>query len=141
MAAINGLRGWKYVNVSFLGRSRITGVTALDYDDTMKKENFYGAGDRPQGRGEGNYEAKATITLRMEEVEAIERSLAPGQSLTDIAPFDITVLMLPNNSNVQKKDIIHNCEFTGNNRKLKQGDGSFEIQLELVVSEITWNAP
>ena len=39
-----------------------------------------------------------------------------------------------------KKDIIHNCEFTNNAVDVSQGDGTISNDHELIISHITWGA-
>lgn len=91
----------------------------------------------PVGRTEGNYEAKASITLYKEEVDAITKSLPSGKRLQDIEPFDIIVLY--DKKGEIRKDRINYCEFTGNSVEVKQNDGSISVKCELIVSHIDWN--
>lgn len=128
--------GWNSVTTTMLGRD-LEGITELQYDDAVTKENVYGAGSMPIGRSHSNYEAKASITLLKEEVMALQFSLAPGKRLQDIAPFDIAVSY--DYGGMIYKDRIRNCEFTGNAVDVKQGDGSIASQYELVVTHIEWN--
>lgn len=130
------LIGWNDTTVNMLGRD-VEGITELEYNDTVALENAYGQGKFPVGRGEGNYEAKASITLYVEETNAIQRSLPPGKRLSDIAPFDIVVEYEYNDLKV--KDRIHNCQFTGRSIAVKQGDKTIANKHELVVSHIGWN--
>ena len=51
--------GWNSITVNLLGRD-VEGITEIEYSDSLEKENIRGAGAYPVGRGEGNYEAKAT---------------------------------------------------------------------------------
>ncbi|MGB1307530.1 MAG: hypothetical protein ACPG6B_01370 [Oceanihabitans sp.] len=122
--------------VNLLSRD-VEGITELAYDDTTKKENAYGAGKYPVGRGEGNYEAKASITLYKEEVDALQKALSPGQRLQDILPFDVNVEYERKNGSIQK-DRIRNCEFTNNIVDVKNNDGTISVKLELIVSHIEW---
>ena len=85
------IAGWNSVKVVMLGR-QVEGITALSYKDSKEKENIYGAGEFPVGRGEGNYKAEASITLLKEEVNALQLALGAGKRLTDIEPFDIPVM-------------------------------------------------
>lgn len=130
------LAGWNSITVNLLGRD-VEGITELEYDDTTEKENQYGAGKNPIGRGEGNYSAKASVTLYIEETNAIQRSLPPGKRLADIAPFDIVVEYEYNGFKI--KDRIHNCEFLGRGVAVKQGDKIIAYKHELIVSHIGWN--
>lgn len=130
------MQGWNKITINLLERD-VVGISELSYSDTTKKENAYGAGNMPVGRTEGNYEAKASITLYKEEVDAITKGLPSGKRLQDIEPFDIIVLYDKNGE--IKKDRINYCEFTGNAVEVKQNDGSISVKCELIVSHIDWN--
>ena len=113
------IAGWNSVKVVMLGR-QVEGITALSYKDSKEKDNIYGAGEFPVGRGEGNYKAEASITL-----------------LTDIEPFDIPVMY--EYKGLVMKDVIRNVEFTDNGVDVKQGDKSIATQFTLLPSHIDWN--
>jgi hypothetical protein len=130
------MAGWNSVTLTMLGRD-VEGITELSYNDSEEKENAYGAGKMPVGRGSGNYAANCSITLFMEEVIALQQSLAPGQRLTDIAPFDIAVSY--EYSGLIYKDRIRNCEFTTHTREMKQNDKTVSVKFELIVSHVDWN--
>ncbi len=135
---INGKRyDWGNIKANMLGRT-VTGITAINYEEKVEKKNYYGAGRYPVHRGYGNYEASAKVTLYDYEVEAIQRALGPGKRLTDVPAFDIVVSFMDNSGQVVTH-VIRNAEFTGNKRELKQGDSTFEIELELIVSHIEWS--
>lgn len=128
--------GWNSVTVSMMGRD-VEGISEVSYDDSVEKENIRGAGKFAIGRGEGNYDAKCSITLLKEEVDAIQLSLGPGKRLTDIGPFDIAVSY--EYLTAIYKDRIRNCEFTGRSVEVKQNDKSIATKFELIVSHIDWN--
>ena len=130
--------GWNSITLRMLGRD-VEGLIELEYDDTIEKENVYGAGGYPIGRGEGNYAAKAAITLLNEEIVALQQSLGPGKHLADIAPFDIPVRY--EYGGFAYKDVIRNAEFKGNARAPKQNDKSISNKFDLLVSHIEWNVP
>lgn len=130
------LTGWNTIKVNLLGRD-LEGITELEYGDAVDKENVYGAGGYPVGRGEGNYTPKASITLLVEEVMSIQKSLPKTKGLTDIAPFDIIVQY--EYENFVYTDIIRNAEFKDNNKAAKQGDKSISNKFELIVSHIEPN--
>jgi len=130
------MAGWNSITTNMLGRD-VEGITELDYNDSVDKENVYGAGKYPLGRSEGNYVAKASITLLLEEVNALQNSLPPTQGLDSIAPFPIIVEYEYNG--FKKKDIIHNCEFKGRGVAVKQNDKIIANKFELIVSHIWWN--
>lgn len=131
------LQGWNSVTVPLFGRD-LEGITAISYSDEVEKSNAYGANKYPIGREEKNYSAEASITLLKEEVDALMSAIPPGTRLQDIPPFSIPVIYESKSGRVQK-DVIQNCEFTGNSRDVTQGDGSIAIQYELLPSHIDWN--
>ena len=130
------MAGWNNVTTTMMGRD-VEGITELAYDDSEEKENAYGAGKMPIGRGSGNYAAKCSITLYLEEVVALQQSLGPGKRLADIAPFDIAVSY--EYQGLIYKDRIRNCEFTNHSREVKQNDKTIAIKFDLIVSHIDWN--
>lgn len=135
-ALINGKSyDWQQIQVVILGVP-IVGITALDYSDSSTMENIYGAGRFPVSRGYGKYEAMATITMLMEELENIT-SIAPNRRIQDIPEFNITVAYV-DTENIVRNHTIRNCRFKGNNRKTASGDTSIPVELELVTSHIDW---
>lgn len=131
------MTGWNSITTNLLGRD-LEGITTLAYDDNVPKENVYGAGGMPVGRTRGNYEAKASITLYKEEVDAIQAALPAGKRLQDIAPFDCVVEYVRETGQIVK-DVIYNVEFTNQGVDVKQGDGTIATQYTLIVSHIDWN--
>jgi hypothetical protein len=132
---INGKAySWASVTVQLAG-AVLVGITAIMYDDGTEKENGYGAGQMPIDRGEGNYKADASITIRAAEDEALIAKSPTGR-LQDLGVFDIIVQYLV--GTVKKKHIIRNCEFLGNKRDLKQGDKIIDVEHALIVSHVEW---
>ena len=114
----------------------VAGIPAIEYSDEQEIEDNYGAGTMPVNRGFGKYKATAKLTLFMEEVEAIT-ALAINGRLQDIPEFDIIVAYV-NSGNVPVTHKLRNCRFKSNNRKAKSGDTKIEVELDLIVSHITW---
>lgn len=130
------LNGWSRISFRMLNQ-KFEGVTEIAYDDNLAKENVYATGNYPVGRGEGNYEATASMTFLDEDIQRIQAALPAGKRLQDIEPFDITVAYeLPSGV---LTDVIRNVEFTKNTRGAKQGDVKIERKQELVISHIDWN--
>ncbi|MDY3317684.1 hypothetical protein PG630_10225, partial [Riemerella anatipestifer] len=77
------LTGWNNTTLNLMGRD-VVGIEDFEYSDTTKKENAYGAGGMPIGWTEGNYEAKFSFSLYVEEEQAIQQMLPPGMRLQDI---------------------------------------------------------
>lgn len=130
------MTGWNSVTVNLLGRD-VEGINSMSYSDSETKENAYGAGKYPIGRGRGNYEAEASIGLYKEEVDALRLSLPAGKRLQDIAPFDIVVEYMRENGSITK-DIIHNVEFTDDGVEVSQSDGTISREYALIISHITY---
>lgn len=130
------MAGWNNVTLTMLGRD-IEGITEISYNDSEEKENVYGAGKMPIGRGSGNYKGECSITLLLEEVVALQQSLGPGKRLTDIAPFDIAVSY--EYEGYIYKDRIRNCEFQGRGVEVKQNDKTIAQKFDLIVSHVDWN--
>ncbi|MFD2566079.1 hypothetical protein [Pseudotenacibaculum haliotis] len=131
------MTGWNNITVNLLGRD-VEGITELSYTDEEKKENVPGAGKYPVGRGGGNYEAKASITLYKEERDGLLAAIPQGRRIQDITMFDITIEYLMPDGTI-KKDRIRNCEFMGNGVEVKNNDVSISYKYDLLVSHIEWN--
>ena len=131
------MQGWNSVTANIMGRD-LEGITEVSYNDSQKKENVYGAGKYPIGRGRGNYQAKASITLLKEEVDGLKMVLPAGKTIQDIAPFDM-VVEYETESGVIKKDRIRSCEFVGDGIEVKQDDLTIATKYELLISHIEWN--
>lgn len=128
--------GWNNVIVRLLGRD-VVGIVSLEYDDSVEKENVKGAGMFPVGQGDGNYEAKASLTLLQEEKISLTDALPPGVRLQDVAPFDI-IVSYDYNSRMYT-DVIRNCQFMNNGVAVNQGDKSINFKIDLLTSHIDWN--
>lgn len=134
---INGTRhSWGSIKFNLLGRT-LTGIVGIKYEDNQDKSNNYGAGNFPDHRGLGKYEAKASITLYAYEVQAIQETVGLNGRLQDIEPFDIVVNFLSPSDKIVNHT-IRNCEFLSNKRDHKSGDSKLEVELDLIVSHIEW---
>jgi len=127
--------GWNNITMHMLGRD-VEGITEIEYDDSVTKENEYGAGGFPMGQSEGNYEPKASITLYSEELEAIQSALPAGTRIQQIPAFPITVAY--DRNGVVTKDVLQNASFKTVGKAVKQGDGKITHKCELLISHIDW---
>lgn len=123
--------------VATIGGTIITGISAIEYSDSVEKTNNYGAGSKPVSRSYGKYEAKGKVTLHMSEVEALQ-VVAPSGDIKNFAPFDITVTFEPLAGGNYVVHKLRGCEFMGNMRTMKTGDMVFEVELELIIDTIDW---
>lgn len=131
---INGREyGWGDIN-TIIGGVPVVAMTAIDYGEEQDKENIYGAGSNPVGRGYGRVKPKASITLLGSAVFALQKQ-APGGKLHKIKPFDIVVSYQPDDAPM----VIHhikNCEFLKTELSWSEGDKSKAFKFELIVSHI-----
>lgn len=136
---INGVE-YDFADITVgIGGVVLMGITKINYSDKKSKTNHYGAGRNYISRSYGRYEAAASIGLTIDEIRALQMSV-PTRQLTDVPPFDITVVYLPKDAVKLHTDIIRNAEFVENKRELSgENDGVGGIELELIVSHINWN--
>ena len=133
---INGTAySWSQILVNIFN-TPIAGITAVSYEDEQEMEDQMGAGNYPTSRGYGGIKAKGSITLEMAEVEALQAATPDGR-LQGIPEFDIVVSYLPEGG-VIRNHTLHNCRFKNNKRDTKAGDMAINVELELLVSHITW---
>lgn len=126
---------WSDITMNVMGVP-IVGVTAIKYDETQNMTNIYGAGRRPVSRGYGQIEPTASVTLLMEEIEALQ-AVAPNGLLMDIPEFDI-IVAFTDTALVPRIHKIRNCRFKKNSRETATGDTSIPVELELIISHIDW---
>lgn len=136
---INGVQhAWASVKVNFLGRT-LTGITSISFGDKKTKENLYGAGDEPIGRGHGNREYE-TVAMELYQFEVEALQAISGGDITVIPPFEIVVSFKPTIDAAAKTYIIQNCEFTNNKFDLKQGDTKSIIKFDLICAGIKYHS-
>lgn len=136
---INGvLYSWAEVVVTIAGVP-VTGITAIEYGDKQDVSNRYGAGRYPVGRSKGRITPSGKMTLYLEEIEAIQRTVPNGR-LQDVALFNIQVSYLKEEGSPIVIDRVRNCTMLDNMRKLKEGDTGVEVEVELLPSHIEWGA-
>lgn len=112
----------------------IVGITEISYKEMQEKKDNYGQGKYPVSRGYGKIETEGSITLYMEEVEALRR-VAPNGRILDIPPFPIVVTYEPANGIVAVVN-LYNCEFKEDSTDTKQGDTDIQIKLPLIISHM-----
>lgn len=116
----------------------MAGIAAISYGEEQDVVNNYGAGRYPVSRSKGKIKPSASVTLSMEEVEALQARTPTGR-IQDIAPFDIVVVYLPKDG-VLVTHVIKNCQFTKNAREWKMDDLTQHVALPLIVSHIVWKS-
>lgn len=115
----------------------VSGITSISYSEEQEMQDNFGAGNRPVSRGYGKITTEASIKLEMATVLALQNA-SPNGTLQGIPEFPIIISWLPDNG-VIVTDTLNNCRFKKNMRDTNQGDMTTEVDLELMVSHITWN--
>lgn len=128
--------GWVDVKIFMLGKL-VTGARGVKYMSKQEKENIYGLGKKPIGRSRGKQEFEGELTLLGSEIETLQKSLAPGKTLLDIAPFDITVVFEGDSGRLVTDRII-DVEFTEAPKEIKEGDMFQEITLPIIIGDIKY---
>jgi hypothetical protein len=132
---ING-RAYSYVDVIVkIAGVPTPSVSKISYTEEQQKENSYGTGSRPVARGAGKIEAKASLEISMNDIEAM-RDVSPNGSLLKLPPFDIEVHFL----NEQKvvTHTIKNCEFTNDGVEAGTDDKDIKKSFDLIPSHILY---
>ena len=122
------------IDAKILGVS-VSSITAISYTEEQEKVNNFGAGSRPVSRGHGAINASGSITIGMNDVEAI-RDAAPNGSLLQIPAFDVTVTYLN-----EQKVVTHVCksvEFLNDGVEATQGDTNIERAFDVVLSHVVY---
>lgn len=131
------MQGWNSITMNMMFRD-VEGISKIQYDDNVPKENVYGAGGFPIGRSAGNYEPTFSFELFKEEDDALQGSLPPGGRVQDIAPSDVIVEYERADGTIQR-DIARNMEIVGRGRDITQNDGTITVPYTCIVSHIDWN--
>jgi hypothetical protein len=123
---------WSAVKVFLFGRL-ITGLRGVEYSVKKEKEPVHGAGEEPLSIQSGNKTYEGNIVLLQSELEAIIKSAktAGYVDITDIPGFDIQVSYV-NIGEAPTTDSLIGCEFTEENKALKQGDKFMECTLPII---------
>lgn len=136
---INGIN-YSWANVKFnLFGVPVIGITEIDYDRKMKKDNNYGYGQDAISRGYGNIENSGSISIYWDEWRRIIIA-APSFDPLFIKPFDIQVLFGSTSLNF-KQDTLRACEFLEDPFSVKQGDSKIMVKLPLIIALIEHTTP
>lgn len=130
------MAGWNSVKVSLFGRE-LEGIVEVTYGMEQEKENVFGAGVSPIGRGKGNRTATFSMTLALEERLALLDSIPPGTSLLDIPPFDVPISFMYGTK--VYTDVVRNVEFKNDGVETKQNDKSIAIKFDCIASHVDPN--
>lgn len=131
---INGVSySWANVKLVLFGVP-VIGITQVEYKRKQKKENNYGMGTEPIGRGYGNKEYEGKITLYREEWNAIIAA-APSKDPLDIPFFDIQVSFAGTRV-LPTLDVLRACEFMEDPFTVSQGDTKIMVEIPLIIGMV-----
>jgi len=135
--AINGLNyDWESVEIQ-LPQGTTVGIDNIDYEDERPVDENYGKGSTPTGYGRGNYAAKGSMELDLDEAERLKEAL--GGSYYKAALFPI-VASYGNDDMATVTDTLPDIKITKVSTGGKQGDkkvGSRKLDFK-ILSPIKW---
>lgn len=115
--AINGvIYDWESVDIQ-LPNGVAVGATDISYNDERGIEAIYGKGSLPRGYGRKNYKATGSMTLDLDEAEAL-RSAMDGKVYSS-APF-VIVVSFANDDQPTVTDTLPACLITKRDRGASQ---------------------
>jgi len=124
------------VVVTLLG-SAFREVEEISYSTEQEHQLNHGIARTAQSWSSGKIVDKATITIPMHEIIAIEDAAkAAGGDLLAIKPFDVNVTYLNGYNKIVNDTII--CKFQSTGREVT-GDMGLSFQYELFVLKIDYN--
>lgn len=117
-------------NISvIIGGVIVTGIKSIDIKTDQKKNNVYGFGKNPVGRGRGHQNYPDVIMeILLEEWKSICLA-APNRDPFQIPMFDIPIVY---DNNVLPQETLNNAEFNSCGRPYKEGDTAEWISVGIV---------
>ncbi len=135
--SINGVEyDWESITLQ-LPHGAAVDFTDISYNDEKPVEARYGKGSLPKGYGRGNYKASGSVTLDLEEFEALRKGL--GGNIYKATPKNI-VVSYANDDKPTVTDTLPDVKFTKTDTSSKQGDsnaGSRKLDF-IILSPIKW---
>jgi hypothetical protein len=116
------------------------GITGIKYGHKQEAKFQHGMGKHAISYTKGKYEATGELSLLQSELEALQRTLPKGKSLTDIPPFDITVSYAMEGDANTTTDTLKSCIITGLDKELKTGGEAMEVKLPMIITQILYNS-
>jgi hypothetical protein len=137
---INGQEyGYEDVSIVVEGKSiPLTGVKRIEYGETKQLTNIYGRGNRVVARGRGKRELKeGTLVILQSELSAMEDAMPAGKTITDRAPFTITVSYAPE-VGPRRTDKLLGCGWTDIPKAIGDEDSNMNVELKFLPMEIQY---
>lgn len=117
----------------------LTGITKIEFKAKQNKENNYGVGVDPIGRGYANKEYDGTISVYSEEFFQWVTAVSTGD-IMDIPWFDFPMVLTPINGRaiIPRKAVVRAAEFLESPFTVSQGDAKIMIDIPLIIGKIDW---
>ena len=116
----------------------VFGISAIEAKEAQEKEDKYALGSEyPVGRWRGKITTEGSISLYPVEISAIQKSVEGGK-ITHIAPFDISLVVVPKNGGNTKVVVLKNAEFMENAIGFDIDSPTTAVQIPLLISNILW---
>jgi len=132
---INGVQyDWGSISLPLLGITPVTQITKISYIRKQKKENIYGAGYDPIGRGYGNKEYEGSIEMYSDLWFQIINA-APNNDPLQIPYFDLPVVFA-NTGQSPVRDILRAVEFLEDPFAASQGETKLLVTIPLIIGLI-----
>lgn len=128
--------GWVDIDIVIAGVV-VTHATGISYKTAQEKEAVYARGNKPLHIARGNVSYSGELKMLQGGVEKMQESIAAGNDLNDLPPFDIIVTYKPNqNTSKLVVDIVKFAEFTNVEKAMSQNDKKMEITLPFIALDI-----
>lgn len=124
----------KDIEVSFLGRPVVAGVTEINFSESTEVEKTYVLGQKaPIARTTGKENGSGDVAILLNELAGIE--IAAGSSISDVSEFPITITYkaLP----VPLKQTLSGCIVVDKSQTATGGDAkAIVVKLKLDIMKI-----
>jgi hypothetical protein len=113
-------------------------VVEINYEVEKEHTEIYGMSAKAVAMGRGKQMQKADVTVLQSVIEGMQATLLPGQNLTQLPPFTITVGYAPAGG-VATFDRLKYVRIKKYSKGMKSGDTNMTVKLDLAVGEIEYN--
>lgn len=136
---INGVAySWSTITI-LIGSQILTGCEGISYGESREITDLYGVGSNPVTRSYGNITREGSITLHMNELQALVLA-SPDGKLHSIPEFSIIVAFLPEGGATPIKHKLTNVRMLNNGVDMAQNDGQVSTEISLAIGDIEWAA-
>jgi hypothetical protein len=117
-----------------------TGITEINYSDSVERERLYGTSRLPQDETDGVYEAEGDVTMHKSEsirfIKALgERAAQLGLSGYYKVPFAVSV-KFGHAAEAIETEVLENCKLQNTDSGHSQGPDKLEVGHELWIRKI-----